>query len=445
MEIKNESSLNHNHMNKAPLKKELPAENPDLPEVVEKKEKAQLSPEQSQALQSLQSGGNVFITGGAGSGKSFLMRHFIESLDVTKYPVLASTGAAAVLVGGRTFHSFFGLGILEGGAAATIAKAQKNKRLMSRIRKIKGIVVDEISMISGEALGAAQAIAQLAKGNELSWGGLRIIVVGDFCQLPPVSFGNTRDWCFLSPSWMDADFKVHYLKGSLRTSDADFIQVLGDIRQGVVSSKVKAFLDSKIRAHDTSETSVRLYPRRKTAEDFNAMRLEQLSSPSRVFKAELFGEERALLALLKNAPVQRELTLKVGARVMFVQNDPDWRWVNGSVGVVKGFKEDQSIIVQLGKKYLEVEPVVFSIKDADDEVLASITAIPLVLAWATTIHKSQGATLESIWTDLGSLWEPGQAYVALSRLVSSDGLSLLSWHPRSILVDDKVIDFYSSL
>ena len=159
-----------------------------------------LTEDQSIALQSMLSGANVFLTGGAGAGKSYVVKKFMMHVSSKEFPVLASTGAAAVLVGGRTFHSFFGLGIMDGGPGPTLDRACKDKRLLRRLRKVEGIIIDEVSMIPAEALWVAESVARFARDNDHPWGGLRVIAVGDFAQLPPVHKGpEERPWAFLSP------------------------------------------------------------------------------------------------------------------------------------------------------------------------------------------------------------------------------------------------------
>ena len=161
-----------------------------------KKQDLGLSDEQQKALGLLLSGENVFLSGGAGSGKSYLIRAFMQQVSSIEMPILASTGAAAVLLGGRTFHSFFGLGIMEGGPQAAYEKATRDQRLMRRIAKVEGFVLDEVSMIPGTAFETAEKIARTARGSSLPWGGMRVIVVGDFAQLPPVTKTQNRDWAF---------------------------------------------------------------------------------------------------------------------------------------------------------------------------------------------------------------------------------------------------------
>ncbi|WP_295902584.1 DEAD/DEAH box helicase [uncultured Bdellovibrio sp.] len=404
-----------------------------------------LSPEQADALELLRSGENVFLTGGAGSGKSFLVRHFMKELDPKEMPILASTGAAAVLLGGRTFHSFFGLGIMEGGPDATYQRASKDTRLMSRLRKVEGVIIDEISMIPGQALMIAEALAQRARESKLPWGGMRIISVGDFAQLPPVTQTGQRDWCFLNMVWNQSGFQTSMLSHNQRVSDNLFLDVLSDVRHGLSSERVRDFLNEHIQEHDEDHPGTRLFGRKVYAEKFNEKKLNELNEEEVTIDSIYFGSEKHVELLMKTAPVPVKLILKLGCRVMFLQNDPQKRWVNGTRGVITDIATDKIIVKKDNGREVQVDKASFALQDAEGNVMASVIQFPLTLAYATTIHKSQGATLDDLWCDLSSLWEPGHAYVALSRLRSSEGLHLIGWSPRSIIVDPKVLDFYKRM
>lgn len=401
-----------------------------------------LSPEQSSALDLLRSGENVFLTGGAGSGKSFLIRQFMRELDPKEMPILASTGAAAVLLGGRTFHSFFGLGIMEGGADATYERAAKDKRLMSRLRKVEGVIIDEISMIPGQALMIAEALAQRARESKLPWGGMRIITVGDFAQLPPVTQSGARDWCFLNSVWEASGFQTAILSHNQRVSDNLFLDVLSDVRHGQVTERVREFLNDHVRTHDEDDPGTRLFPRKINAEKFNEKKLYEIDEEEVVIESVYTGSERHIQMLKKASPIAEKLILKIGCEVMFLQNDPQRRWVNGTRGTVTDITSDQITVRKDRGREVQVSKSSFALQDAEGIVMAQVEQFPLTLAYATTIHKSQGATLDDLWCDLSQLWEPGQAYVALSRLRSSEGLHLIGWNPRSIIVDPKVLQFY---
>ena len=413
---------------------------------MKKSESFQLSEEQAHAFDLLRSGENVFLTGGAGSGKSFVVKELTKDLDPKTMPILASTGAAAVLLGGRTFHSFFGLGIMEGGSDATYERASKDGKLLKRLSQVEGCIIDEISMIPGDALMIAEALAQKARNSKLPWGGMRMIAVGDFGQLPPVTkTGQKRDWCFLNPVWKATNFQVCELKHNQRVQDSEFLDVLAEIRNGRMTQKVADFLNQRTKPHNEEVPGTRLFPRREQSENYNQKKLAEINEKEMQFEAIYFGDEKFVQNLKKQSPVPETLRLKPGCRVMFLKNDMQKRWVNGTRGVVVG-EEDQHLIIK--KDYgreVKVEKMTFSLLDAEGNARASVIQFPLTLAYATTIHKSQGATLDELWCDLSALWEPGHAYVALSRLRDASGLHIVRWNPRSFIVDPQVQNFYQNL
>lgn len=400
---------------------------------------------QQRAEQALNGAANVFLTGGAGSGKSFLVRYFLKNKNTREFPVLASTGAAAVLVGGRTFHSFFGLGIMEGGVEATVEKAARNRQVVRRLKKISGFIVDEVSMLSGETIRAAEIIARRVRDSDLPWGGLRVIAVGDFAQLPPVerSGGQRRGWAFLDPTWQWTGFEPFFLRTQTRCLDDEYMKILSRIREGRVDADVKAYLDDKVGSTPQSFEGTCLFPRRDETERFNLKKLESLPGAVQRFETVYSGDSRALESLKKYAPIPDALFLKEGALVMLRQNDPLLRWVNGSQGTIEKIQPHRLQIVLLNGRRIEIEKATFSLLDAEGEVVAAALNFPISLAWASTIHKSQGSTLERMSVNLSQLWEPGQAYVALSRLTRGSDLYVEKWEPRSIRVDPMVVDFYS--
>jgi ATP-dependent exoDNAse (exonuclease V) alpha subunit len=405
-----------------------------------------LSSEQAQALELLNSGENVFLTGGAGSGKSFLVRHFMAGLSSKTFPILASTGAAAVLLGGRTFHSFFGLGIMDGGPEKTFERVSLDNRVLKRISKVEGVIIDEISMIPAQALQVAEEISRLARDSSLPWGGMRVIVVGDFAQLPPVTAsGKSRDWCFLSPLWERSGFQPCVLSHNQRVKDDQFLDILADVREGNVSERVRSFLQSRLMEHDEEDFATRLFPRRDQADFLNSKKLEQIPFPEVVVDSIYLGTEKFTEILRKNSPIPPQIRIKEEARVMFVQNDPQKRWVNGTRGWIRGIQVDKIIVEKDNGREVTVEKSQFGLQDSEGNIVASVINFPLILAYATTIHKSQGATIDELWVDLHRLWEPGHAYVALSRLPYGDGLKLLGWSPRSIIVDPQVVNFYRNM
>lgn len=390
---------------------------------------------------------NVFVTGAAGSGKSFLIGRFLRAVAASDeaLPVLASTGAAAILVGGRTFHSFFGLGILQGGHQATVDRALKNKRLARRLKKARGVMIDEVSMLSGQTLRAAEEIARRTLDPERPWGGLRVIAIGDFAQLPPVSNQGVRDWAFLDPTWTATRFEPAVLRTIFRTRDAEFLRMLNFVRVGQFNAEVAAFLKAKTAAVSGDALGTRLFPHRETTERFNLEKLNGMPGDVRRFETAYFGEEKYVADLKRSAPIPEVLQLKEGALVMIRQNDVQGRWVNGSLGHVREIRDDSLHIELLSGIQAEIEAVSFTLLDAEGKEVASARNFPVNLAYATTIHKAQGMTLDRVIVDLRNLWEPGQAYVALSRAKSGDGLTVTGWTSSSIKTDPRVSAFNRAL
>jgi ATP-dependent exoDNAse (exonuclease V) alpha subunit len=404
------------------------------------------SEDQKRAWELLEGSDNVFITGEAGSGKSYVIRHFMQGRDLKTFPVLASTGAAAVLIGGRTFHSFMGLGIMEGGALAVVERALEDKRLVKRLNKAEGFIVDEISMLSGPTLQAAERICQIARGNIAPWGGLRVIAVGDFAQLPPIQQGQTRRaWAFLDPVWERTQFQTVLLRQNMRSANSEFLSILNDIRRGQINDRVEAFLNRKIVDHDDFFDGTRLFPRRNQTDAFNSRELEKLPGRLWRFTTEYSGNERSIEALKKNSPLPDELLLKEDAMVMLRQNDAKMRWVNGSTGHIRQITEEELTIELLNGREITIERASFSMLNAEGVALAVATNFPITLAYAATIHKAQGMTLDRMMVNLNALWEPGQAYVALSRIVDPTHLRIEAWQPQSIKADPVVERFYQSL
>lgn len=410
-----------------------------------KEELDALNPDQKQALELLSSGENIFLTGGAGCGKSYVVRHFMKDVIPKQMPILASTGAAAVLLGGRTFHSFFGLGIMEGGFEATFQRVSNDKRLLKRLSEVEGVILDEVSMIPGEALRLAETLSRVARKSDLPWGGMRMIAVGDFAQLPPVTRTGKRDWAFQSEAWSQSGFIPYKLTHNERIQDESYLSVLNKVRVGTVDSEVRSFLDAHQFEHDDTDLATRLFSRRDQSLTYNLERLSDIDSEEVMIPSIYFGSEKHQEMLMKQGPVPAQLQLKVGAEVMFIQNDPQKRWVNGTRGTVVSIEDDKIVVEKRQGRDVTAEKQQFSYLDADGQIVASVIQFPLTLAYATTIHKSQGATLDELWCDLSNLWEPGQAYVALSRLRYSRGLKILKWSPNSIKVDPFVRQFYSAM
>lgn len=409
-------------------------------------QKSQLTTCQIDALKILESSDNVFLTGVAGSGKSFLLQHYLKDKSSKSHPVVASTGAAAVLVKGVTFHSFFALGIMEGGLAKTVERALKDRRLRKRLERTQVLIIDEISMISGQTLQAAETVARKSRGSDRPWGGIKVIAVGDFGQLPPVNApGAGKDWAFQSQTWVDSEFQIAYLKTVLRSQDAKFLEVLNYIRNGIVNETVTEFLNSRLTKEDFVFTGTRLFPHKQSVENYNLTQLENLEGKTYTFKTSYVGQERFLEQMKKASPVPEILHLKIGALVMLRKNDPLMAYVNGSLGTITKILEDSLNIELLNGRNITLDRESFSYMNAEGEVVAAAENFPINLAWATTIHKSQGMTLDAAAIDLARVFEAGQAYVALSRVKSPDSLYLSSWKPQAIKTSSEVKNFHNEI
>lgn len=392
---------------------------------------------------------NLFITGAAGTGKSFIVNKFKKSEVGKDYPIIASTGAAAVLVGGCTFHSFFGLELMQGHKDDIINKAVNNMKVTMRVGRIDGFILDEISMLPHRALEIANEICQTIRNNTLPWGGIRVVAIGDFYQLPPVSSNNVgKDWAFMGDIWRQSNFKVIQLKEIMRCSDPEFLEILEKIRVGTVDYTVERFFDSH-RIPDENQIQFDhkpfLHPRRAVVDSINRKCLESIATPLRTFKTSFSGNQFAIETLKKNLPIPEILELKRGALVMCRCNNSIVGYFNGTIGTIISIDEDFVTIETLDNRRLRIEKFKFQLFDPDGREIASAINIPLSLAYAVTIHKSQGATMDSMLVDLRNLWEPGQAYVALSRLRSSKDLEIIGWDFGSIRTDRNVVDFMKGL
>ncbi|MFA5800466.1 MAG: helix-turn-helix domain-containing protein [Candidatus Peribacteraceae bacterium] len=403
---------------------------------------------QANGLDMLERQGNVFLTGAAGTGKSFLLQRYLGGKPTESFPIVASTGAAAVLVGGRTFHSFFGLGILEGGPDAAVVRALRSRKLINRLNRACCVIIDEISMLSGTTLKAAETVARRARDSSEPWGGLRIIAVGDFAQLPPVTPNNEgKDWAFLHPVWQESDFQPALLSTVMRTQDIEFLTILNFVRDGIVNDAVQEFLNQRMTTSTEHAEGTRLYPHRAQAEVFNVKRLQAIAHPLRSFQTQYIGKEKFIEAAKKAVPIPETLLLKEGALIMMRKNDVTGglHYVNGSLGYIQNITDDSLEIKLFSGEKIEVGKEKFSYLDGDGNEVIAAWNFPVTLAWATTIHKAQGASLDCMIVDLHRLWEPGQAYVALSRVRSGNGLMIERWSPASIRAEPLVTQFYNKL
>ncbi|KAI1869650.1 uncharacterized protein JN550_005631 [Neoarthrinium moseri] len=448
----------------------------------------------------VEEGQSVFFTGPAGTGKSVLMRAIIEALkkkwarDPERVSITASTGLAACNIGGMTLHSFAGIGLGKEEVPDLVRKIRRNPKAKNRWLRTKVLIVDEVSMVDGDLFDKLANIARTIRNNGRPWGGIQLVITGDFFQLPPVPDRNKRDtkFAFDAATWTTSIDHTIGLTQVFRQRDHDFANILNEMRMGRVSEQtVQTFRALSRPLHfDDGLTATELFPTRQEVERSNEMRLRNLPGNGVHFAASDSGDPAIRDRLLENMMAPKSIELKKGAQVMCIKN-MDETLVNGSLGIVKSFmceaafdryreKEgdegddlgDAALAkskirsftkdLNLTKDLTEWPVVQFTCSDGshrimliqqeewkvelpNGEVQAKRAALPLILAWALSIHKAQGQTLERVKVDLGKVFEKGQAYVALSRATTKEGLQVLRFDKSKVMAHPRVIQFYNQL
>lgn len=454
---------------------------------------------QSSALDILKTGQNVFLTGSAGSGKTYTLNQYIDYLRARRVPVAvtASTGIAATHMNGTTIHSWSGIGIKDELSDRDLANLSRKQFLADRLKDTAVLIIDEISMLHAKQLNLVNQVLKYVRKNDKPFGGIQVVVAGDFFQLPPIgSKGETNreKFAFMSEAWLDAKFHICYLSEQHRqVSEAangglDLDDILNQIRRQEVSFEAIAALEATFDQNvDIKRT--RLYTHNLNVNKINDKELAALDGEMMRFEATATGDSKLVETLKKTVRTQDDLVLKVGAKVMFIKNNSELGVSNGTMGELIGFAAvkiddkdtsadliedntknaqsatDKSVkdkgqkttkdkdsdkkppkdkkpttqkmpVVRLNSgREVIAEPEEWIIEDEIGDVLASYLQVPLCLAWAITIHKSQGMTLEAAEIDLSRTFELGQGYVALSRLKSLAGLQLLGMNDMSLQLD----------
>ncbi len=455
---------------------------------------------QSSALDILKTGQNVFLTGSAGSGKTYTLNQYINYLRARRVPVAvtASTGIAATHMNGTTIHSWSGIGIKDELSDRDLTNLSRKQFLADRLKDTAVLIIDEISMLHAKQLNLVNQVLKHVRKNDKAFGGIQVVVAGDFFQLPPIgSKGETNreKFAFMSEAWLEAKFHICYLSEQHRqVSEAangglDLDDILNQIRRQEVTFEAIAALEATFDQNvDIKRT--RLYTHNLNVNKINDKELAALDGEMMRFEATSTGDSKLVETLKKTVRTQDDLVLKVGAKVMFIKNNSELGVSNGTMGELIGFaavKIDDSkdtsddliedtaqdaedatakSVKDKGKKTTKdkgsdkkppkdkkpttqkmpvvrlnsgreviAEPEEWIIEDETGDVLASYLQVPLCLAWAITIHKSQGMTLEAAEIDLSRTFELGQGYVALSRLKSLAGLQLLGMNDMSLQLD----------
>ena len=459
---------------------------------------------QSSALDILKTGQNVFLTGSAGSGKTYTLNQYINYLRARRVPVAvtASTGIAATHMSGTTIHSWSGIGIKDELSERDLSTLARKQFLADRLKDTAVLIIDEISMLHAKQLNAVNQVLKHVRKNDAAFGGIQIVVAGDFFQLPPIGSrgeSNRDKFAFMGEAWLEAKLQICYLSEQHRqVSDAangglDLDDILNQVRRQEVTFEAIAALEATID-QDVDIKRTRLYTHNLNVNNINDKELAALDSEMLCFESLAVGDKKLVDTLKKTVRTQDELILKVGAKVMFIKNNNELGVSNGTMGELIGFaavKVDDSKAQNAAKNDAQTdsaeksidsddndglsidantdttknkkvpskaetkntatqkmpvvrlnsgreviaEPEEWIIEDETGEVLASYQQVPLCLAWAITIHKSQGMTLDAAEIDLSRTFELGQGYVALSRLKSLAGLKLLGMNEMSLQLD----------
>ncbi|XP_044157813.1 ATP-dependent DNA helicase PIF1 isoform X2 [Bufo gargarizans] len=409
----------------------------------------QLSTEQSMVLSTVLSGKNVFFTGNAGTGKSYLLKRIVGALPPKSTYATASTGVAACHIGGTTLHAFAGIGSGKAPLEQCIELA-KRPGVRQHWISCRHLIIDEISMVEGEFFDKLEAVARAVRGRDEPFGGIQLIICGDFLQLPPVTQASSQTkFCFQSKSWRRCLHLTMELTEVRRQTDKKFISLLQAVRLGRCTEEVtrQLLLTGNNKIERDGILATRLCTHKDDVDLTNERRLQQLSGEVHKYDA---LDSDPMLAKTVNAqcPVGDQILLKKGAQVMLTKNlDVARGLVNGARGVVVGFEGTERPLpkVRFLCGVLEViKPERWVIK-AHGGVYLSRQQLPLKLAWAISIHKSQGMTLDCVEISLSRVFESGQAYVALSRARSLEGLRVMDFDPKAVNANPYVLQFYARL
>lgn len=398
---------------------------------------------QNEALQILQTGANAFLTGEPGSGKTHTVNAYVQWLRERgiEPSITASTGIAATHVGGMTLHAWSGIGIKEYLTEADVDAITSKEHVARRIHKTQVLIIDEVSMLSGSVLSMAERVVREVKRTHLPFGGIQVVLVGDFFQLPPITKTGTPDFAFMGPAWRSLNPLTLYLSEQHRTEDPKFLSVLTGIRKGETDpNDVGRIVSRESLLEDVPADVPRLYTHNADVDKENSDKLSALPGSAKSFRMETSGAPVLIESLKRGCLSPEMLSLKEGAVVMFTKNSPFGNFVNGTLGTVVRFERGTNypVVETRDGREITVAPHEWVVEEGG-KIKAKISQVPLKLAWAITIHKSQGQSLDAAAIDLSRAFEYGQGYVALSRLRSLQGLHLLGWSEQALKVHPDVM------
>jgi ATP-dependent exoDNAse (exonuclease V) alpha subunit len=414
---------------------------------------------QDRALSILKTGANVFLTGEPGAGKTYTINAFVQYMRDAgvEVAITASTGIAATHIGGMTIHSWSGIGIKSMLTKYDLDRLASNEYVVKRISRAKILVIDEVSMLSHAMLSMVDAVIREVKQSDEPFGGMQVILVGDFFQLPPVVRQENREgdsqelfdednrpplFAYESPAWKRLSPVICYLTEQHRQDDEAFFGLLNAIRTDSFTVDHLEFLDERKKLSLNVPSDIpKLFSHNADVDMINTRMLNTLTTDQKVYTMASHGKE-ALVAMLQKgclSPVQ--LVLKIGAEVMFTKNNPKDGFANGTLGIVVGFEKESGvpIVKTRNGKEIKVHPMEWALEE-NGKVKAEISQIPLRHAWAITVHKSQGMSMDAAVLDLSQVFEYGQGYVALSRVRRLSGLYIQGWNPMAFKVHPSILE-----
>ncbi len=397
---------------------------------------------QDRALDILKTGANVFLTGEPGAGKTYVINQYINWLEAAgmHVAVTASTGIAATHIGGMTIHSWSGVGIKDYLSPADLDAIVSKEKIVKRVKATQVLVIDEISMLDGKILNSVNKILRTIRASEEPFGGIQVVCIGDFFQLPPVTRqGDIMTYAFMSEAWLALKPLICYLSEQHRQADEIFLGLLGSIRKNQIEEDHYTLLSEQTEIGYADVEPTRLYTHNADVDAVNNQKLTELPGKIRKFQMAGKGGKPLIEGLMKNCLSPQMLELKEDAMVMCTKNNFEVGYVNGTLARVIEFASNGDPVIETTDgKVITMQTTSWEIAE-DGKVLAQITQYPLRLAWAITVHKSQGMSLDAAEIDLSKAFVYGQGYVALSRVRSLEGLKVLGMHPNALQVDPLVV------
>jgi ATP-dependent DNA helicase PIF1 len=400
---------------------------------------------QAQALRVMLEGHSVFLTGAPGAGKTYVLNEFIRraSRAGKNVAVTASTGIAATHIGGTTIHSWSGLGIKDFLSEWDLERLKSTDKLIKRYNAADVLVIDEVSMLHGARLDMVSQVAKLLRKNNAPFGGLQVVLVGDLFQLPPINRnGELVDFAHLSAAWQALQPKICYLTEQHRVGKGDaLLDLLEAMRRGDVNEMHEMTLQERLGMERPTDRAItRLSSHNIDVDSINQRHLKDISETTKVFEMRTNGQAAKVEQLVKSVLAPAQLELKIGAEVMFVANNFGNGFVNGTRGRVIDFVDNLPLVQLANDREIKVELHSWKLEE-DGRTRAEVSQLPLRLAWAITIHKSQGMSLDAAEIDLSRSFTPGMGYVALSRVRSLNGVYLAGINQMALTLHPAIFEF----